>query len=84
MTSLTEGTNNPLQRVSTNDQLAAIVNFLDELEIKTPIKHFQRETEGNKALLDTINSLISVVRVTRLPCPTAGSSHLTPTGTGTL
>ena len=53
------------------DQLAAIAHFLDELELKTPVKHLQRETDGNKALLDTINSLIAVVRVAciRANCP---------------
>jgi hypothetical protein len=45
------------------DQLAAIANFLDELEAKTPINHFQKETDGNKTLLDTINALIAVVRI---------------------
>jgi hypothetical protein len=53
------------QETSASDQLAAIAHFLDELEAKTPIKHLQRETDGNKALLDTINSLIAVVRVAR-------------------
>jgi len=52
----------PSRQTSTNDQLAAIAHFLDELELKTPIKHLQKETDGNKALLDTINALISVVR----------------------
>jgi len=57
------GTNHPSrQATSTNDQLAAIAHFFDELEVKTPLKHFQRETDGNKALLDTMNALIAVVR----------------------
>ncbi|KAI9441321.1 hypothetical protein H4582DRAFT_2055272 [Lactarius indigo] len=34
--------------------------FLNEPEVKTPIKHLQKETEGNKTLLDTINALIAV------------------------
>jgi hypothetical protein len=55
--------NHPLRQASTNDQLAAIAKFLDELELKTPIKPLQRETEGNRALLDTINSLVAVVRL---------------------
>jgi hypothetical protein len=62
----TNGTQHLPQATSTpGDQLAAIAHFLDELEAKTPIKHLQRETDGNKALLDTINSLIAVVRVAR-------------------
>ena len=48
---------------SESDQLAAIAHFFDELEAKTPIKRLQKETDGNKALLDTINSLIAVVRI---------------------
>jgi len=62
----TNGTQHLPQETSKGDQLAAIAHFLDELEAKTPIKHLQRETDGNKALLDTINSLIAVVRVTRI------------------
>jgi hypothetical protein len=54
--------NQPLRQASTGDQLAAIAYFLDELELKTPIKPLQRETEGNTALLGTINSLVAVVR----------------------
>ncbi|KAH9072973.1 hypothetical protein EDB83DRAFT_149683 [Lactarius deliciosus] len=42
------------------DQLAAITHFFNELEAKTPIKHLQKETDGNKTLLDTINALIAV------------------------
>jgi hypothetical protein len=61
----TKGTQLLPQETSAGDQLAAIAHFLDELEAKTPIKHLQRETDGNKALLDTINSLIAVVRVAR-------------------
>ena len=62
----TNGTQHPM-----GDQLAATAHFLDELELKTPVKHLQRETDGNKALLDTINSLIAVVRVARIRahCP---------------
>lgn len=56
-------TNQPLRQTSSGDQLAAIAYFLDELELKTPIKALQKETDGNSALLDTINSLVSVVRV---------------------
>ena len=59
----TDSTQHLPQEASPSDQLAAIAHFLDELEAKTPIKHLQRETDGNKALLDTINSLIAVVRV---------------------
>jgi hypothetical protein len=61
----TDNTQHLPQEVSptTNDQLAAIAHFLDELEAKTPVKHLQRETDGNKALLDTINALIAVVRI---------------------
>ncbi|KAI0266382.1 hypothetical protein BC834DRAFT_969422 [Gloeopeniophorella convolvens] len=47
-------------RQSSTDQLAAITNFLDELETKTPIKHLQKQTDSNTALLDTINALIAV------------------------
>ena len=68
MTSLETNSTQPLpQDAPTRDQLAAIAHFLDELELKTPVKHLQRETDGNKALLDTINSLIAVVRVARIP-----------------
>ena len=56
-------TNEPLRQTSPSDQLAAIAYFLDELELKTPIRALQKETDGNSALLDTINSLVSVVRV---------------------
>jgi hypothetical protein len=60
----TDSTQHPPQEVSiTNDQLAAIAHFLDELEAKAPIKHLQRETDGNKAVLDSINAIIAVVRV---------------------
>ncbi len=52
---------------SASDQLAAIAHFFDELEVKTPIKHLQRQTDGNKALLDTINALIAVVRLLAHP-----------------
>jgi hypothetical protein len=55
--------NQPLRQASSSDQLAAIAYFLDELEHKTPIKALQKETDGNSALLNTINSLVSVVRV---------------------
>jgi hypothetical protein len=48
------------------DQLAAVATFLDELEAKAPLNHFQKETDGSKTLLDTINSLIAVVRITAL------------------
>ena len=59
--------NNELQRqASSGDPLAAIAYFLDELELKTPIKALQKETDGNSALLDTINSLVSVVRIVYL------------------
>ena len=52
------------RQTSTGDQLAAIAHFLDELDAKAPIKHHpQKETDGNQALLDTINALIAVVRV---------------------
>ena len=57
----------PLRQAPSGDQLAAIAYFLDELEHKTPIKALQKETDGNSALLDTINSLVSVVRVNQLP-----------------
>src|SRR6266702_6663047 len=36
-------------------------SFLNDLEAKTPIKHLQKETDGNRTLLDTINALIAVV-----------------------
>lgn len=52
-----------LTRQTSSDQLASIVHFLDELDLKTPIRPLARETDGNTALLDTINSLVSVVRV---------------------
>jgi hypothetical protein len=51
------------RQTSTADQLATIVHFLDELELKTPIRPLSKEADGNTALLDTINSLVSVVRV---------------------
>ncbi|KAH9067930.1 hypothetical protein EDB87DRAFT_1678312 [Lactarius vividus] len=47
-------------RQPSTDQLAAITHFFNELEAKTPIKHLQKETDGNKTLLDTINALIAV------------------------
>lgn len=56
------GPDHPSRQPST-DQLTAIAHFFDELEAKTPIKHMQKETDGNKTLLDTINALIAVVRV---------------------
>lgn len=52
-----------ISRQTSSDQLASIVHFLDELDLKTPIRPLARETDGNTALLDTINSLVSVVRV---------------------
>lgn len=51
------------RQTSSSDQLASIAHFLDELELKTPIRPLSKETDGNTALLDTINSLVSVVRV---------------------
>lgn len=69
MTSPETNSTQPLpQDAPTGDQLAAIAHFLDELELKTPVKHLQRETDGNKALLDTINSLIAVVCI-HADCP---------------
>ena len=56
------GSDHPSRQPST-DQLTAVAHFLDELDAKTPIKHLQKETDGNKTLLDTINALIAVVRV---------------------
>ncbi|KAI9441322.1 hypothetical protein H4582DRAFT_1931829 [Lactarius indigo] len=53
------GFDHSLRQPST-DQLAAITHFFNELEAKTPIKHLQKETDGNKTLLDTINALIAV------------------------
>jgi hypothetical protein len=50
-------------RQASADQLTAVARFLDELEAKTPIKHLQKEMDGNKTLLDTINAIITVVRV---------------------
>jgi hypothetical protein len=52
-----------ISRQTSSDQLASIVHFLDELDLKTPIRPLAKETDGNTALLDTINSLVSVVRV---------------------
>jgi hypothetical protein len=52
----------PPSQAST-DQFAAIADFLDELEAKTPINHLQKETDASKTLLDTINALIAVVGV---------------------
>ncbi|KAH9042580.1 hypothetical protein EDB85DRAFT_1915769 [Lactarius pseudohatsudake] len=40
--------------------LSPAASFLNGSEAKTPIKHLQKETEGNKTLLDTINALIAV------------------------
>lgn len=56
------GSDNASRQAST-DQLTAVAHFLDELEAKTPIKHLQKEMDGNKTLLDTINALIAVVRI---------------------
>lgn len=47
-------------RQASADQLTAVARFLDELEAKTPIKHLQKEMDGNKTLLDTINAIITV------------------------
>ena len=55
------GSDHPSRQAST-DQLTTIAHFLDELEAKTPIKHLQKEMDGNKTLLDIINALITVVR----------------------
>jgi hypothetical protein len=55
------GSDHPSRQAST-DPLTAINHFLDELEAKTPIKHLQKEIDGNKTLLDTVNALIAVVR----------------------
>jgi hypothetical protein len=52
-----------ISRQTSTDQLASIVHFLDELDLKTPIRPLAKEADGNTALLDTINSLVSVVRV---------------------
>jgi hypothetical protein len=62
MSQATHGTNHASSQANT-DQLAAIARFLDELEAKAPIRQFQKETDGNSTLLDTINALIAVVRV---------------------
>jgi hypothetical protein len=51
------------QTSSSGDQLALIAHFLDELDLKTPIRPLAKETDSNTALLDTINSLVAVVRV---------------------
>ncbi|KAI0254514.1 hypothetical protein BJV78DRAFT_1184763 [Lactifluus subvellereus] len=59
MSQATHGTNHQSAQANT-DQLAVIARFLDELEAKAPIKQFQKETDGNKTLLDTINALIAV------------------------
>lgn len=48
------------RQTSSTDQLASIAYFLDELDLKTPIRPLAKETDGNTALLDTINSLVSV------------------------
>jgi hypothetical protein len=56
------GSDNSSRQAST-DQLTAVARFLDEFEAKTPIKHLQKEMDGNKTLLDTINALIAVVRL---------------------
>jgi len=50
-------------RQASTDQLTAVANFLDEVDAKTPIKHLQKETDGNKTVLDTINAIITVVRL---------------------
>ncbi|KAH9067931.1 hypothetical protein EDB87DRAFT_1678313 [Lactarius vividus] len=44
-------------------------SFLNEPEVKNPIKHLQKEIEGNKTLLDTVNALIAVVRTKLGPTP---------------
>ncbi|KAI0277056.1 hypothetical protein BGY98DRAFT_934655 [Russula aff. rugulosa BPL654] len=49
-----------ISRQTSGDQLASIVHFLDELDLKTPIRPLAKEADGNTALLDTINSLVSV------------------------
>lgn len=56
------GSDHPSRQLTT-DQLTAVTHFLDEIDAKTPIKHMQKENDGNKTLLDTINALIAVVRV---------------------
>ncbi|KAH9177697.1 hypothetical protein EDB89DRAFT_1430818 [Lactarius sanguifluus] len=53
----------PVHRMYTHHpepSLSPATSFLNEPEAKAPIQHLQKEREGNKTLLDTINALIAV------------------------
>jgi hypothetical protein len=51
------------QQTSSSDQSAALVHFIEALDAEVPTRALARETDGNTALLDTINALVTVVRV---------------------
>ena len=51
------------QQPSSSDQLPALVNFIEQLGAEAPTIALAKETDGNTALLGTLNTIVSVVRV---------------------